>query len=1072
MDIVNRITALLSLLLTLFFLHSFGQPDIATMDIKHPAKYENKPLGAEKAAPKKFTKVRRFEQDNITHYNFYFNANNKLNEMLARAKAQHRDDYTKMISFYNYTLDGTAKDRKELDSIIFKCTAGILVHDLRNDWIDNLYMLIGKSYYFRNMPDSAHITFQFVNYAWSPKEEGGYDKPIGSNANADEGGNAFTISTKEKRNVLQKAFSLPPSRNESFIWLIRTYLAANAMTEAAGLIDILKHDPQFPPRLQTDLNEVQSLWFFKQEMYDSAAFYLQKSLGNAVDKQEVSRWEYLIAQMYERINKIEEAKLYYEKVFQHTYDPVLDVYARLNYIRQNKGNDEIIKHNIDALIKMAKKDQYEEYRDIIYYAIAQIELERNDKPAAELYLLKCAKAAQPNSTQKSKAFLQLGDMAFDQKKYRPAKNYYDSVNVNDPLAVENPAALTDRKKALEKIVVQLNIIERQDSLQRIANMPQNERDAFIKKIVKALRKQQGLKEEEQDNANSPQGFVNNNNNNAPPPSLFANPNDNTEWYFNNESLKSQGYSSFKSKWGNRQNTDNWQVSALASQQQRRIADNKANNENNSNNKTDNAQPPAFTFASLLAKLPLTPEKMKISNDSVEHAMSALGKAYQEGLPDYYAAIDAYEKLLVKYPDTKSFEETLFNLFYCYRKVGDEKNATRILELMKQKFPKGKLTAIATDPASVMYSINAPKVEATKKYEDIYTSFIEGRFEEALAEKKAADSIFGKKFWTPQLLYIESIYFIKERNDSAAKSELNIIIRDFNGTPMAAKAKIFLDVLSRRKQIEDYLTNLKIERAKEDSVVFTANQPATKAADSASKNKNPKEDSLQLSRAKIKAIAISPSSQKTDSSKSSFQDIKLSASQSAKIKMDSTQLFAMRKQMDSLQAVMKKMKGDSAMLARLKKQADSIQLAMQKLKSDSTQLANMPKIKSVFAYAPDKPHNVVLVINKVDPVYVTEARNAFNRYDNESMENRSLTINNMPLNDTTKLVVISGFGNAVAALDYLDKAKKAAPRDIVPWLPAAKYSFIIITDDNLALLKSNIDLPAYLKFLSSYFPGKF
>jgi hypothetical protein len=69
-------------------------------------------------------------------------------------------------------------------------------------------------------------------------------------------------------------------------------------------------------------------------------------------------------------------------------------------------------------------------------------------------------------------------------------------------------------------------------------------------------------------------------------------------------------------------------------------------------------------------------------------------------------------------------------------------------------------------------------------------------------------------------------------------------------------------------------------------------------------------------------------------------------------------------------------------------------------------------------------------------------------------------------------VISGFGNAVAALDYLDKAKKAAPRDIVPWLPAAKYSFIIITDDNLALLKSNIDLPAYLKFLSSYFPGKF
>jgi hypothetical protein len=229
----------------------------------------------------------------------------------------------------------------------------------------------------------------------------------------------------------------------------------------------------------------------------------------------------------------------------------------------------------------------------------------------------------------------------------------------------------------------------------------------------------------------------------------------------------------------------------------------------------------------------------------------------------------------------------------------------------------------------------------------------------------------------------------------------------------------------------------------------------------------------LARIRIKAAPLSPSAQqKADSAAAAVRDSRLSLSQSAKIKMDSTQLFTMRRQMDSVQAAMKKMKGDSLNLAKLKKQSDSIQMAIQKLKSDSAAIANLPKIKSVFSFTPEKPHSVALVIHKVDPVYVTETRNAFNRYNSESMENRNLTINNSSLNDTTKLVLISGFGSGIEALDYLEKARKLAPRDIVPWLPVSKYSFIIITEDNLILLKNNMDLPAYLRFLASYYPGKF
>src|SRR5450432_2501077 len=145
------------------------------MDIKKPEKYENSKLGAEKTEEKKFKLPRHFIQNTVTHYNTYFNANNKLNDVIAHAKAQHKDDYSKLLSFYSYSLDGTSREKRELDSILYKCTAGILNHDLRNDWIDNLYMLMGKAYYFRKQFDTAYITFQFVNYAFSPKEKDGYD---------------------------------------------------------------------------------------------------------------------------------------------------------------------------------------------------------------------------------------------------------------------------------------------------------------------------------------------------------------------------------------------------------------------------------------------------------------------------------------------------------------------------------------------------------------------------------------------------------------------------------------------------------------------------------------------------------------------------------------------------------------------------------------------------------------------------------------------------------------------------------------------------------------------------------
>lgn len=141
------------------------------MEKKKPEKYEEKKLGSEKRPIKNSHTLRRIVNNNITHYNYYFNANNKLNTVLERAKIAQKDDYSKLLDFYPYSLDNTVSQNTELDSIIYKSTAGILLHDLRSDWVDNMYMLIGKAYFFRKQFDSAALTFQFINYNLFPRKE-------------------------------------------------------------------------------------------------------------------------------------------------------------------------------------------------------------------------------------------------------------------------------------------------------------------------------------------------------------------------------------------------------------------------------------------------------------------------------------------------------------------------------------------------------------------------------------------------------------------------------------------------------------------------------------------------------------------------------------------------------------------------------------------------------------------------------------------------------------------------------------------------------------------------------------
>lgn len=1030
---MTRILALLIVLI--IWLPKLSAQPTLSFDLKKPQKYENRKLPSEKTEDRKNHLWRRFTQNGTTKFNYHYNAYKKLAEVIARAKAQHKDDYTRLLSFYNYSLDVTAKDKIELDSVIYKSNAAILLHDLRNTWVDNMYMLMGEAYYFRKSLDSAYYTFQYLNYAFAPKEKDGYDKPIGSNANADEGGSVFSISSKENSDVLHKIWARPPSRNESFIWQIRTFLANDELPEAAGLIETLKHDPLFPARLKTDLREMQAWWFYKQQMYDSAAIYLEEALPNTANREETSRWLYLIGQLYERAGNSADAARYYEKAVGHTLNPVMEVYARLNAIRQHKGDDKVIQENIKELVKMARKDRYLAYRDIIYYAAAEMELERNNIAGAKALLIKATANPGEDPSVKSKAFLLLGDLCFKEKNYPDAKRFYDSItNINPDLV--DLTTFNKLKAALAKIVKYQNTINREDSLQHIAAMPEQERDAYIKKLVKQLRKKQGLKEDNNGEASGgPLSF----NDNSGTSDMFNN-NAKGDWYFYNATLKGKGFTEFKGTWGNRPNVDNWQRMAAIKQ-----GPALANNIDGGKTTSDAPAGP-ITFEELLKPVPLTPAQINTSNDSIEKAQFNLGKAYLEGLEDYVSTINTLEALLTRFPDTKNRPEALFLLAYCYTKIGDLAKATAAQNELKQKYPGTNFEKIVSNPNAVSPDSTA-KLDMTRRYDNIYNLYIEGNFEEAQAQKKIADSIYNKNYWTPQLLYIQSVYYIKQREDDSAKKVLQNIVVLFPKSPMADKARALIDVLGRRKQIEDYLTNLKIERPAEDSlaeptgivspptVVVVQQQPAT-----VQPAQPPPVTAITPTKQPATTV---PKPQQPDSTKNNKPNVAKTDKQTT----PATTTPATRQPATQLPPT-------------------------PPLKKDSVVAKVEAPKPLVLANNAELPHYVAIVLDKVDPVYVNEARNAFTRYNREQNSTKGYAVNNQTVSDDIKLVLIGTFPNANEAIAYIDKARKLAASDIIPWLPAAKYSFAIITDNNLQVLMNSKDVNAFKKFLQQNYPGKF
>lgn len=957
---------------------------------KKPAEYQEKLLPSERTGDKKFTRFRRFTHNNTTHYNYFFNAKTKMNLVLDMARSQQQDDLSKLLPFYPYSLDQTAAQQIELDSVIYKSTAGILLHDLRSDWVDNLYLLIGKSYFYRKVFDSAILTFQFINYNLFPREKGEDDNRI-VGTNQQNGVNKLSIADPEKRNLYKKIFSLPPSRNDALIWLAKTYLEDNQYGESAGLLNILQEDPNLPKRLVPQLHEITAYWYFKQAAYDSAAVHLEKALPAAPTSFDRSRWQFLLAQLYELTGQFDKASAYYIASARKTVDPLIEIYARLNNAKmlRNSGNIRELNYNIERLVKMARKDKYENYRDIIYHSAGQLSMKKPDTLVASAFFEKSISVNKDNLKFRNQAHLALGRIAYHQKAYKKAADHYDSLDISEPSLLTDSAEVVDRKASLRKVADQLSIIQMEDSLQMIASMPLDEQEKFVRKLIRKMRKDKSIPDTDSDAGLTSGGTLLNSfgaTGSNEPADLFSS-STKGDWYFYNNGAKSRGFSEFKSRWGKRENVDNWRRQAAVSAAIMQTAtDPLAPSDPNIANSSDSSQ--LYNYETMMSNLPVTTEKMDSSNMRLSAALLELARLFQYELIDYHQAVQTYELYLQRFPEKLEDGQVYLGLHYCNKKIGDAERAAYYLKLLEKTFPGSQALKSITDPLSLQPEKNNPIVSA--EYDRIYQLFMQENFDEAMEAKRDADTKHGDQYWTPQLMYMEAICLIKCATDSEAILALSGLITRFPESPLGKKASALLDVLNRKNEIVSYLNNLTITRLQNEERILIS-------------------DNAKIVRPNMRDVAPAlPKRGLVGGEKRTVNDTLRN-----RISVDSSR---------------------------------------------------------GYAWQSGKQHFVVMVLDQVDPVFINETKNAMKRFS-QTNGHAGIQITKDTLDAKRNLLLFGLFENADDALVYHDLIKRNAG-NMLSWLTASKYRFIVIHADNLKLIQQRKDLDKYIEMLRAEFPERF
>jgi len=722
----------------------------------------------------KNTGASRFYNSLVAKYNVWFNGNEAYKAGVEKVQSSHRDDYSALIPVFEYTSPESLRAAaSDMERAMQKASKVIALYSITakpekksrnggsardeefynrreyNEWVDDAYLLLAKSQFYLNDLAGARSSFSYT----------------------------ISIATD------------PELITESTIWMARIQTEDGNYAEASrilqGIDDVNGLSKALKPMYYTTLADIA----LRQKRYNDAITPLTMALESSINRQTRVRLNYLLAQVSKATGDNNLSTRYFREVISMNPPYEYEFNAGINLAGVADLSHGDAEDLMKSLRKMLRDSKNKDYLDQIYFALGEIQKRLGNTDEALKYWAQSASSSTNNQKQKARAYLALGEYYYARPEYMTAYMYYDSASNLIDERFPDYALISRRTSDLGEYANFHHVVVTEDSLRRVAQMSETERNSLITGIISEFEAGQAKEKQSGGSDRYNMGLYYENEQRAQG-SISAE----GGWYFYNQAALTFGRTEFRRRWGDRKLEDNWRRSNKA-----RVAFTAATTPENGEEQPasdSTGKAPERTREYYLRNLPMTDSLMNLSVTKSANALLGEGKILALRLSDTIRAAESLEAAAKTGNDGMTRAEALYELYRLLHNSDPARAERRRTELLTE-FPKSEYALILSDPDYVRKQ-QEMATKAQKSYETAYEAFTSEKYAETQAICREALMQYPDDQLAPKFMLLDAMATGATGGEMAYKEKLDSLTAKYPATPEGKRAAEIIAFL--RKEI--------------------------------------------------------------------------------------------------------------------------------------------------------------------------------------------------------------------------------------------------------------------------------
>ena len=411
---------------------------------------------------KKNTATSRFWQSFTARYNTYYNGSQAFIEGSIEKENGNKDNCTELIPLYTVANKGS-KDlgKANYDRAIEKSEKVIKLHSIkrRPEWTKNRRKTAKDIEWLNRREYNPFLWHAWLLMGKSQFQKGEFEEA------------AATFSYMARLYQTQ-----PAIHGIARAWQAKSYVELGWLYDAEDVITKQRRDSMHY-RAKKDWDYTYADFYIRSERYQEALPYLRQVIRHERRRKQRAREWFLMGQIQALLGNKQEAYKAYQHTIRLNPPYELEFNARIAQTEVMPSSD--AKGKISKLRRMARSDNNKDYLDQVYFAIGNVYMTQRDTlKAIEAYEQGVEKATR-SGIEKGVLLLTLGNVYWDKERYADAKRCYgEAIGLLDKDR-KDYEQLSERSKVLDELVPHTEAVLLQDSLQRLAKMPEEQRLKII-----------------------------------------------------------------------------------------------------------------------------------------------------------------------------------------------------------------------------------------------------------------------------------------------------------------------------------------------------------------------------------------------------------------------------------------------------------------------------------------------------------------------------------------------------------------------------------------------------------------